>query len=68
MGFLLAVFGLVFGLIMRHHIGVFFTTIRYPGRSDYPPGQIVLGFVCLVLILMSIAGLLKILFYRGSQS
>ena len=62
LGFPLAVFGLVSGLVMRDHISAFLSAAKYPRSAYYPPGQVVLGAVSLMLVILSIVAIIKILF------
>ena len=64
-GFPLAIFGLVWGLMMHDKIGIFFSSIESGALGYYPHEQIILGFLTLIMVIMSIIALVTIFFCNG---
>ena len=67
-GFPFAIIGLVWGIMMHRHIGVFFSVIKTLGPTYYPPDQVMLGCIAFMVIFLSCIALIKIIFDQGSQN
>lgn len=63
-GLPLGIVALSYGLTQRRHINVFFESLGPGNPGHFPAGQVSLGFLALVCLLLGITILIKIFLYQ----